>query len=169
MKESVENLGKEQTTGPQDDVPTKVEIKETIMNKKNNKATTDWKNEIVKKGGDEMVDLILPAMKAFWDEETPPVQWNQGVITNVWKGKGDREKMDNQRGITVSSSICTIAEEIKSNQLLDTVQFSQAQAGGRKGGSTTDQVFILKALIAKSMKTGEELFVTLFYIKKVYD
>ena len=169
VKESVENLGKEQTTGPQDDVPTREEIKETIMNKKNNKATTDWKNEIVKRGGDEMVDLILPVMKAFWDEETPPVQWNQGVITNVWKGKGDREKMDNQRGITVSSSIGTIAEEIITNRLLDTIQFSQAQAGGRKGGSTTDQVFILKALIAKAMKTGEELFVTFFDIKKAYD
>ena len=116
-----------------------------------------------------MVDLIFPVIEAFWDEEKPPEQWNQGIITNVWKGKGDREKMDNQRGITVSSSIGTIAEEILTNRLLEKIHFSQAQAGGKKGGSTTDQVFILKALIAKALKTGEELFVTYFDIKKAYD
>ena len=169
VKERVENLGKEQKAGPQDSVPTKEEIKEVIRNKKNNKATTDWKNEIVKRGGDEMVELIFPVIEAFWDEEKPPEQWNQGIITNVWKGKGDREKMDNQRGITVSSSIGTIAEEILTNRLLEKIHFTQAQAGGKKGGSTTDQVFILKALIAKALKTGEELFVTYFDIKKAYD
>ena len=169
VKERVEKLGKERTSGPQDMVPSRKEIKEVIHNKKNNKATTDWKNEIVKRGGDEMVDVIYPVIEAFWEEEKPPKPWNQGVITNVWKGKGDREKMDNQRGITVSSSIGTIAEEIITNRMLDTIQFSQAQAGGRKGGSTTDQIFILKAMIAVALKTGQELFVTFFDIKKAYD
>ena len=59
-----------------------------------------------------MVDLIMPVIKAFWQEEEVPSQWNQGIITNIWKGRGDREKMKNQRGITVSSSVGTIAEEI---------------------------------------------------------
>ena len=116
-----------------------------------------------------MVDLIYPVIKAFWNEEEAPKQWNEGVITNVWKGKGDREKMENQRGITVSSSIGTTVEEIMTNRLMQTIQFTQAQAGGRKGGSTTDQVFILKAIITVALKKGWELMVTFFDIKKVYD
>ena len=56
-------------------------------------------------------------IKAFWREETPPQQWNDGIMTSVWKGKGDRECLVNHRGITVSSAIGTIAEEIVFNRV----------------------------------------------------
>ena len=89
-----------------------------------------------------MIDLIEIAIKTFWEEEVPPSQWNHGLITNIWKGKGDRELMDNQRGITVSSSIGTIPEEILNKRLTKTVKFTQAQAGGKKGACTADHVFL---------------------------
>ena len=79
-----------------DEVPTKKEIEEIIKRKKNKKATTDWDNEILKRGGEPMVDFIMPVFRAFWCEGVPPIIWNQGLITNVFKGKGDREKMENQ-------------------------------------------------------------------------
>ena len=170
VRKTVQALSQENSdNGEIDTVPTKAEIKQAIQNKKNKKATSDWKNEVIKKGGDPMVDLIYPVIRAFWNEEKAPEQWNEGVITNVWKGKGDREKMENQRGITVSSSIGTTVEEIMTNRLMQTVQFTQAQAGGRKGGSTTDQVFILKVMITVALKNGWELVVTFFDIKKAYD
>ena len=112
-----------------DQPPTRKEIEEVIKKKKNKKATTDFDNEILKRGGDEMVDLILPVMVAFWEAGIPPGRWNEGIITNIFKGKGDRERMENQRGITVSSSIGTIAEEILTNRLMATIKFSNAQAG----------------------------------------
>ena len=170
VRKTVQALSQENSdSGQIDALPTKAEIKQAIENKKNKKATSDWKNEVIKKGGGPMVDLIYPVIKAFWNEEEAPKQWNEGVITNVWKGKGDREKMENQRGITVSSSIGTTVEEIMTNRLMQTIQFTQAQAGGRKGGSTTDQVFILKAIITVALKKGWELMVTFFDIKKAYD
>ena len=46
---------------------------------------------MIKKGGEPMVNLVYPVIKAFWNEENPPKQWNEGLISNVWKGKGDRE------------------------------------------------------------------------------
>ena len=79
-----------------------------------------------------MVRIIMPVVTAFWNEEVPPQIWNQGYITNVWKGKGDREKLENHRGITVSSSIGTIVEEIINERLLKIVKFTEAQAGGKK-------------------------------------
>ena len=48
--------------------------------KKNKKATTDWENEILKKGGKSKEDLIILVIRAFWEEETPTKQWNQGLI-----------------------------------------------------------------------------------------
>ena len=40
--------------------------------------------------------------------------------------------MENQRGITVSSSVGTVAEEIITKRLMKTIKFSQAQGGGKK-------------------------------------
>ena len=116
-----------------------------------------------------MVDFIFPVIRAVWQEEKVPEQWNEGIITNVWKGKGDREKMTNQRGITVSSSVGTIVEEVINRRLVRTVELSQAQAGGQKGASTTDHVFILRNVIALSQKEGKHLFISFFDVKKAYD
>ena len=88
-------MSKDKTITENDATPTEAELKKAIANKKDKKATTDWKNEIIKRGGDEMIDFIHPVIKAFWEEEAPPKQWSSGLITNVWKGKGDRESMDN--------------------------------------------------------------------------
>ena len=150
-------------------LPTRDEVKEIIHEKKDKKATTDWKNVILKRGGEPMVDLVMPVIAAFWMEEVIPAQWNQGIITNIWKGKGDREKMENQRGITVSSSIGTIVEEIVNRRLLKTIEVSQAQAGGQKGASTTDHVFILRNIIEISKKEGRHLLISFFDVKKAYD
>ena len=78
-----------------------------------------------------MVEFIYLVIMVFWREEVPPKQWNEGVITSVWKGKGDRESlssvlMSNHRGIIVSSIIGTIAEETIFNRVTGTIQYTQA-------------------------------------------
>ena len=152
-----------------DQIPTRQDVKEAIEKKKNGKATTDWKNEVVKRGGDEMVEFVYPVIEAFWNEETAPGQWNTGVITNIWKGKGDRELMANQRGITVSSSISTIAEEIISSRITKMAKFTQSQAGGRKEGSTTDHIFTLKNIITIAKKERRKIIITFYDVVKAYD
>ena len=137
-----------------DRMPYRCEMKEVVARKKDKKATTDWKNIILKKGGEPMIDFLMPVIKAFWEEEEPPKQWNQGIITSIWKGKGDREAMDNQRGITVSSSIGTIVEEIINQQLLRTVKFTQAQAGGNKGATPADNSFVLRNIMQIAKHEG---------------
>jgi hypothetical protein len=93
-------------------VPTKKEIEKSIAKKKNKKTTTDFPNELIKQGGTKMVNLVHNLISYFWETEIAPCPWNEGIITNVWKGKGDRERMEFQRGITVSSTIGMIAEDI---------------------------------------------------------
>ena len=150
-------------------MPTEREVQEIINNKKNKKATTDWKNWLLKKGEIEMVRFIMPVIRAFWREEIPPYQWNEGLITNIWKGKGDRERLENHRGITVSSSIGLIAEEIINNRLLKTISFTQAQAGGRKGASPTNHIFILRNVMELAKAEGRNLIISFFDVQKAFD
>ena len=169
VQQGIKKLSEDNGVTQDDSTPTEAEIKKVIANKKNKKATTDWKNEIIKQGGDEMVDFIYPVIKAFWEEESPPKQWNDGLITNVWKGKGDRESMDNQRGITVSSAIGTIAEEIVFNRITNLMDFTQAQAGGRKGSSPADHIFIIRNIISIAKADKRNIIITFYDVRKAYD
>jgi hypothetical protein len=149
--------------------PGKKCIETAVKNGKNNKATTDIKNEILKGGGSEMIEIITSIVQEFWRSEEVPAQWNEGEITNLWKGKGDREVLSNYRGITVSSSIGMIIEQILNSRILKTIAFSQAQGGGKKGSSTCDHVFLIKAVIAYAKKTKKGMILTFYDVKKAYD
>ena len=71
-------------------LPSKKAIGEIIQGKKNQKSTTDFPNELLKRGGEEFVDCLFPVINRFWEREIPPKEWNLGLISNVYKGKGDR-------------------------------------------------------------------------------
>ena len=169
VTEAVNKLKESGEIKDSDQVPTRRDIQEAIEKKKNGKSTTDWKNEMIKRGGREMVEFVYPVVEAFWEEEMAPKQWNLGIITNLWKGKGDREVMANQRGITVSSAISTIAEEIVSNRITKMAEFTQSQAGGKKGGSTTDHVFVLRNIITIAKKERRKIIITFYDVVKAYD
>ena len=144
-------------------------IEKAIANKKDKKSTTDIKNEFLKRGGQNLVKSIYHVISIIWQEETVPSQWNESIITSVWKNKGDREMMKNQRGISVSSSIGMIMEEIINNRILETIQFTQAQGGGIKNYSTCDHVFLVRSLITYSMKMHKNLIITFYDVEKAYD
>ena len=150
-------------------LPTIKEIKEVIDKKKNGKATTDLKNEIIKGGGNEMINAIYPIVTTFWEVEQVAHQWNKGIISSIWKGKGDKEKLENHRGITVSSAIGTIPEEIINRRILKIVPFTQFQAGGRKGCSPVDHVFIIRGIISFAMNVRKKIILTFYDVQKAYD
>ena len=154
---------------PYNCTPTKAEVEEVVNGKKNGKSTCDLRNEMIKKGGQPMIDLIYPLVVKFWHDEKAADQWNEGRITYVWKGKGDREALGNQRGITISSAIGTIPEEIINKRLLQIVPFSQFQAGGCKGCSPCDHVFIIRGIISYALKMKQRLFLTFYDVQKAYD
>ena len=127
--------------------PTKAEVIEAINNKSNGKSTTDVKNEMLKRPGEKMSDFIYPLIKQVWEEEVTPNLWNVGHITSIWKGKGDKEKLENHRGITTSSAIGSIMEILLDNRLEAHLPFTQAQGGGQRGASTCDHLFLLRTIM----------------------
>ena len=133
------------------------------------KATTDFPNELLKRGGEGFIDCLYSLIKHFWENETSPKEWNRGLISNVYKGKGDREKMQFQLGITVSSLVSMILEEIINERMLQVVPLTQAQGGGKKGASTRDHVFLLRGAIHYAIKKKQQMYVTFYDVSKAYD
>ena len=150
-------------------IPCRRAIAEIIQEKKNKKATTDLPNELLKRGERAFVDCLYPVIQEFWANESAPDEWNQGIISSVYKGKGDHEKLQFQRGITVSSSISMICEEIINKRMVKLIPLTQAQGGGKKGASTRDHVFLLRAAMTHAMRHKKKMYVTFFDVTKAYD
>ena len=150
-------------------IPTENEVKTILENKKNNKASTDIKNEMMKYTKDQFTKILMPLIKEVWLIEKVPTAWKKGAITTIWKGKGDKERLENHRGITVSSAIGSIIQEIIDNRIEKVVKFTPCQAGGIKGAATCDHLFILRGIITIATTKKQNLFLTFFDVHKAYD
>ena len=150
-------------------VPTKAEVIEAIGNKTNGKSTTDIKNEMLKRPGENMSNFLYPLIEQIWEEEVIPSTWNTGHITSIWKGRNDKEKLENHRGITTSSAIGSIVEMLIDNRLEAHLPFTQAQGGGQRGASTCDHLFLMRTIIDVAKTEKRELFITFFDVSKAYD
>ena len=149
--------------------PSEYEITEIINNKKNGKSTIDIKNEMLKRTGVEMSKYVTSLIKTCWNEEKTPDAWKKGLVTSLYKGKGDREVLSNHRGITVGSAIGSIMEDIIDKRIVNTVNFTQAQGGGRAGASTYDHIFVLRGIIKISLHQKRKTFLTFYDVKKAFD
>ena len=150
-------------------VPSKAEVGEAIEAKSNGKSTTDIKNEMLKRPGEIMTNFIYPLIETIWEEEEIPTEWNTGFITSLWKGKGDKEKLENHRGITTSSAIGSILEILLDNRIEAHIPYTQAQGGGQRGASTCDHLFLLRTSIDIAKKEKKNLFITFYDVSKAYD
>ena len=132
-----------------------------IENKKNNKATTDLKNELLKKSKEQFSKVLTPLIKEVWLREKVPSSWNRGSIKSLWKGKRDKECLKSHTGITISSAIGNIIEGITDKRMEKIIKSSPGRTGGIKGAATSDHLFLLRGLMttgnsqeAKSLPQG---------------
>ena len=147
-------------------IPTERQILDIIRKKKNGKASTDIKNDMMKKSQEGFAKVLLPLIRYIWTNEQIPSNWNTGYITSIWKGKGDKESLNNHRGITVSSAIGNIVEEIIDDRISAIIEFSQGQAGGKKGACTADHLLILRSLMTLAKTKKQNLFITFYDVSK---
>ena len=102
-----------------------------------------------------------------------PNEWATGVIKPIYKNKGDINDPDNCRGITLLICLGKLFTSVINERLtvfIDSNQImSEAQAGFRKGYSTTDQLFTLKCIVELFLCQGRRLFCTFVDYSKAFD
>ena len=126
-------------------------------------------NKVLIFGGHGIHRILLEMFNTIFETENVPSQWKEAEIISLYKGKGDREKMEFRRGITLASNIEKLFERVINNRLVKDLEFTEGQAGGRKNRSTTDQLFILKSVMQKAKIEKKKLYITYIDIEKAYD
>ena len=100
-----------------------------------------------------------------------PEIWNHDLIYSIYKN-GDTKDLSNYRGITLTSCLGKfstvlykrIEHELESHDLL-----AKEQGGFRKKYRTTDQIYILRTVVNKILKTGNFLYTCFVDFRKAYD
>ena len=156
---------------PEPNKLTLTELNKAIRQLKGNKSPgpDGIPNEIFMKATAETKTIYLNMFNLILKEEVIPQQWQHGIITTLYKGKGTKGKCSNQRGITLSSNIGKTMERLIDNRIRQQLIITDAQAGGQKGKSTTDHLLILKDTIQHIRNQKKTAYLIFLDVTKAYD
>jgi hypothetical protein len=150
------------------------EIRRRVMELKNGKAMGEDRipNEFLKKGGDTLWRLLAMAFNWVIREEEIPRGWKKGRVLLLHKG-GDRDVLDNYRGITVSSNMGKLFTRVTASRVEGDAEgrglLGQIQHGFRKGKSTEDAIYVLTQAVEYQKRKGRKVALAFLDVKKAYD
>ena len=133
---------------------------------KNGKATggDEITGEIIKGGGDRMVDWIWRLCNMAFESGVVSEDWKSALIVPLYKGK-------NYRGI----SLLSVVRKIYAGMLINRVHrvtgglIECEQVGFRVGRECVDQIFTLKQIGEKAQEKKCRVYMGFIDLEKAYD
>ncbi|XP_035731235.1 uncharacterized protein LOC118445651 [Vespa mandarinia] len=163
----------ETTENLEEDIPPNAEeIKETINNLKNNKASGEDSitAELLKWSQSKIIEELQLIFEDILRTERFPEEWKVALIHPLHE-KGDKLNVDNYRGISLLQTAYKIISKILLNRIETTLdkQLGKYQAGFRKGRSCSEQIFNLISIIRQRILNSKDIGVTFIDFKKAFD
>ena len=130
-------------------------------------------NEHIKSTVNIMLPIYVKLFNIVFDTGVILESWLTGNILPIYRNKGDTQNPENYRPITLFSCLGKVFTAIINNRLKDYSNdkhiLSDVQAGFRKGFSTSDNMFIINALIDILKSRNKKLFCVFFYFQLAFD
>ena len=152
------------------------EIYLRVKDLKNGKAAGTDKilNEFIKSTFHEMKFVYVDLFNRVLSDGKIPESWTIGMITPIYKNKGDKMDVNNYRGITILSCLGKLFTSVinaRLNKYADEVELiNENQTGFRKKYSTIDHMFLLKNIIDIFVKnSNQKLYCAFVDYKKAFD
>ena len=155
-------------------VITEEEIKWHLRKLKNNKAagSDNIIGEFLKYAPDNISQTLFTVFNYIFDNGKWPSKWAEGLINPVHK-KGTINSADNYRKITVMPAIGKVLESILNSRLVHknlTLELDDPYQFGFKANSrTTDNIFILQAMVMRHKFKNKPLYVCFVDFTKAFD
>ena len=150
----------------------KEEIKEGLRVLANNKAAgLDFiPVELLKWGGDAMVDELTKIANVIWHTAKVPEEWKCGAIVKLPK-KGNMCDCYHWRGIThliiARKMLCRVLLKLLQKNI--DAKLREKQAGFRHGRSSNEHIFPLRNTIEQSLEYCKPLIINYVDFKKALD
>ena len=112
-------------------------------------------NDFIKEGGTKLKKALTRIFEMMRVTEWTPDDWTSEKLHLLHKGKS-KYKLDNYRGISISSNIGKLFTRILASRLEMIVEkkgwLGEIQGGFRRGRGTMDNLFILTSLMERAQK-----------------
>ena len=131
------------------------------------------KAALIKAGKGVLASVLARLFTAVLRSGMVPREWLLGAITAIYKGKGDPAEPNNYRGITVGHVLGKLYALVLNLRLSAWAEAkgkrARGQAGFRRGFRTTDNCFILRALVERARAQGVKLYICAVDLEKAFD
>ena len=101
--------------------------------------------------------------------ENIPQSWEEGDIIRLYKGKGQKGKCSNERGITLASNVGKVYERIINERVKKTSHNHQSTGRRKSGCATVDHLIVLKQTIQEIRQKGHTAYIIFLDDQKAYD
>ena len=149
------------------------ELDKVVNDLQNSKAPdkSGMRNEFIKYGGKDLRQSLLILLNEIMEKGDIPNKWKSMRIKSLYKKKGDRREMENQRGIFLTNIVSKVFERIILNRNRNVIEkyMSAFQCGGKKGRSTIDHLFQLRAVMDEYRYKNRDLHVFYGDLQKCFD
>ena len=151
------------------------DLEKTLKALKNNKARDDFGHtyELFKYGGLSLKISLLKLLNKIKTAQTYPSILQISNITSIWKRKGDKADLDNDRGIFIVSKIRSILDKMIYNDIYQTVDSSMSSSniGARKQRNIREHLFVIHAIINDVInnKDTSDIDIQIYDVEKCFD
>ena len=176
LKSELWNLKIEELEGRKTEAWSKEDLEKALKSLKNNK-TRDPKgliNELFKQGtiGEDLKLGMLELFNTIKTEQKIPKFMQEANITTIYKKKGSRQDLNNDRGIFVVSVLRMILDTLiyqEKYPLIDK-EMSNSNVGARKNRNIRDHLFIVYAVINSVVHgSADPVDIQIYDVEKCFD
>ena len=148
------------------------EVELAVRKLKNNKApgSDEIVAELVKNGGQVMVDWLWELLREMWKTKRVPQEWKNTILIPLHK-KRSRKDCNNYRGIALLSVPGKVLSLILHSRLQAIIepQLLEAQCGFRKGRGTIDQIWVMRQIIERAAEYNTHVHLCFIDLTKAHD
>ena len=126
-------------------------------------------SQMLKASDDTGVRLVTDLANDMIRNGTIPSDWENSIIINIYKGKGDALIRGNYRGFKLLDHAMKGIERVMEKIIRERVFTDDMQFGFMPRWSTTDAIFILRHLQEKHLAKNRKLYFAFVDLKKAFD
>ena len=129
------------------------------------------RRDFITKAGLGFIEAVFDLFSRIWKEETTPSEWEYTTLIQIYKGKGLKEMLENNRFIHTKEWMPKLFEYITVSKMKPQIlsKISKYQIGGKPGHRPQEHLFVLKSVIALYQMMDIPLFLQFWDISKFFD
>ena len=129
------------------------------------------KYDFIVKGGQALEAALFKLCQVVWRKEVQPDRWCKSTLIQLYKGKGERNILDNMRHIHSKDQFPKFFGDLVVSTCKDkmTSNMTKFQIGTKPGHRAQEHLYVLKSVIAMHMQYGNAIVLSMWDVSKFFD